>query len=133
MEHVVKLAIENYWVGDLGSFSTKTSSNYNIDARENTELYVINKQQADFLIDNSPAFALTLRVMEEKNAISAQFRLNAYNCLSAEQRYLAFEQRYPLLFKRFPSHILASFTGIQKETLSRIRNLKYESISAQLR
>jgi CRP-like cAMP-binding protein len=129
MEHVVKLAIENYWVGDLGSFSSKKSSSFNIDAREDTELYVINKPQADLLIDNSPSFALTLRIMEERNAISAQFRLNAYNCLNAEQRYLAFEQRYPLLFQRFPSHVLASFIGIQKETLSRIRNSRYESVS----
>jgi len=128
MEHVVKLAVENYWIGDLGSFSSHKPSSYNIDAREDTELNIISKPQADFLIANSPAFALTLRLMEEKNAISAQFRLDAYNFLNAEQRYQAFEERYPLLFQRFPSHILASFIGVQKETLSRIRNSKYQSL-----
>ncbi|RYG03774.1 MAG: hypothetical protein EOO02_07665 [Chitinophagaceae bacterium] len=59
--------------------------------------------------------------MEERNAISTQFRLNAYISLSAEQRYSAFLERYPSLFNRFPSHIIASFVGIQKETLSRVK------------
>ena len=122
VEHVVKLAVENYWVGDMDSFFSHRGSIYNIEAREDTELYVITKAQVDLLIERSPAFAQTVRVMEERNAISAQFRLHAYNCLNAEQRYIAFEQRYPSLFKRFPSHILASFIGIQKETLSRIRS-----------
>jgi len=127
-EHVVKLAIENYWVGDLGSFSSQKPSVYNIEARENTELNIITRAEADRLILASPAFAQTLRIMEERNAISAQFMLKAYNCLSAEERYIAFEERYPLLFRRFPSHILASFIGIQKETLSRIRNSQCENI-----
>ncbi|RYE51341.1 MAG: Crp/Fnr family transcriptional regulator, partial [Sphingobacteriales bacterium] len=34
MEHAVKLAVENYWIGDLGSFSSQKPSSYNIDARE---------------------------------------------------------------------------------------------------
>jgi len=120
-EHTVKLAIENWWIGDMESFASKKTSNYNIEAREDTELFAITFPSFDQLVKKSPAFALTLLAMEERNAISTQFRLNAYISLSAERRYSAFLERYPALFHRFPSHIIASFVGIQKETLSRVK------------
>lgn len=120
-EHTVKLGIENWWVGDMESFTSKKTSSYNIEAREHTELFTITFPSFVQLVKKSPAFALTLLAMEERNAISTQFRLNAYISLSAEQRYSAFLGRYSALFHRFPSHIIASFVGIQKETLSRVK------------
>lgn len=132
-EHTIKLAIENWWVGDMESFISKKTSMYNIEAREDTEFYAITFPNFIQLIKKSPAFAETLLFIEENNAISAQFRLNAYNRLSAEQRYTAFLQRYPNLLLRFPSHIIASFIGIQKETLSRIKKSSCErEVSANI-
>ncbi|AZA85493.1 Crp/Fnr family transcriptional regulator [Chryseobacterium shandongense] len=121
IEHTIKLALENWWVGDMESFITKKTSMYNIQAWEDTELYAITFLNFKKLIKESPAFAEAIIYMEESNAISAQFRLNAYKSLNARQRYIALLQRYPDLYLRFPSHIIASFIGIQKETFSRIK------------
>jgi hypothetical protein len=41
--------------------------------------------------------------------------------LSAEQRYEDFAKQYPEFLQRFPQHIIASYLGITKETLSRVR------------
>jgi len=121
VEHTIKLALESRWVGDMESFLSKKTSMYNIEAWEDTELYVISFVNFKQLVKKSPAFEKTLLVMEEKNAISAQFRLNAYKSLNAGPRYNAFLERYPDLFVRFPSHVIASFIGIKKETFSRIK------------
>lgn len=131
-EHTIKLAIENWWVGDMESFMSKKASMYNIEAREDTELYAITFQNFLQLIEKSPAFAETLLFMEESNAISAQFRLNAYKSLNAGQRYTAFQKRYPDLFLRFPSHIIASFIGVQKETFSRIKKSSGKEADADM-
>ena len=53
--------------------------------------------------------------------IAYQKRLNAYISLSAEKRYEDFAKQYPGFLQRFPQHIIASYLGITKETLSRVR------------
>jgi CRP-like cAMP-binding protein len=62
------------------------------------------------------------RKMDENYAIASQKRLNATISLSAEQRYADLTKTYPEFLQRFPQHIIASYLGITKETLSRIRS-----------
>jgi len=38
-----------------------------------------------------------------------------------EERYHDLEKTYPEFLQRFPQHIIASYLGINRETLSRIR------------
>jgi hypothetical protein len=42
--------------------------------------------------------------------------------LPAEQRYQNLVENFPEILQRFPQHIIASYLGIAKETLSRIRS-----------
>ena len=120
-EHIVQLAVENWWVGDRESYLMLSPSSYNIDAWEDCDLLVIAK--ADFLAlsEKVPALVLMARQMDDKNSIAMQRRLNATISFSAEKRYTDFVQRYPAMLQRFPLHLLASYLGITKETLSRIR------------
>ncbi len=71
---------------------------------------------------NIPAFNEMARVLDERHAISAQKRINAFISYSAEQRYVDFLNSNPEFLQRFPQHMIASYLGITKETLSRIRN-----------
>ncbi|RZJ73107.1 MAG: Crp/Fnr family transcriptional regulator [Flavobacterium sp.] len=118
---IVQLGIENWWVGDRSSFSLAQPSIYNIDAWEHTELNVISRKGVLQLIENSPAFAKMVRVMDERHAGATQERISGYNLLTADQRYASFSERYPELASRFPLHVIASYLGMTKETLSRIR------------
>jgi CRP-like cAMP-binding protein len=124
VEHIVGLFIENWWVSDRESFVMLTPSVYTIDALEDTEALLITR--ADFLNKLSPIAAINemARKMDENYAIASQKRLNATISLSAEQRYSNLVKTYPEFLQRFPQHIIASYLGITKETLSRIRNQK---------
>jgi len=51
----------------------------------------------------------------------AQKRIEAAISLSSEERYHDLEKSYPEFLQRFPQHIIASYLGINRETLSRIR------------
>jgi hypothetical protein len=62
-----------------------------------------------------------LRALDANYAIATQRRISAVISLSAEERYHELEKAYPEFLQRFPQHIIASYLGINRETLSRIR------------
>lgn len=120
-EHIVHLLIENYWANDRESSTMLTPSKYNIDAWEDTELLIITRAEMLDLMEKIPAMAQMIYLMDERNAIANQRRLNSTISNTAEKRYEEFASNHPKFIQRFPQHIIASFLGITKETLSRIR------------
>jgi CRP-like cAMP-binding protein len=121
VEHIVHLFIENYWANDRESSTMLTPSVYNIDAWEDTELLIITRADMLDLMGKIPALVEMIRIMDERNAIANQRRLNATLSNTAEKRYEEFANNHPIFIQRFPQHLIASFLGITKETLSRIR------------
>ena len=121
LEHIVRLSIENWWVVDRESYVMLTPSIYNIDAWEDSDVLLLTR--ADFLnrLSSIPSVNEMTRTMDENFAIASQKRVNAAISLSAEERYADLLKSYPKFFQRFPQHIIASYLGITKETLSRIR------------
>lgn len=121
-EHIVGLSVENWWVGDRESWVMLTPSIYNIDAWEDTELLVTTKGDTLRLVQEIPAMNEMVRKMDEMHSIAAQKRANASLSLPPDKRYNDFVNAYPELVRRFPQHIIASYLGVAKETLSRVRN-----------
>ena len=120
-EHIVHLFIENYWANDRESSIMLTPSKYNIDAWEDTELLITTRADMMDLMEKIPALVQMTRVMDERNAIANQRRLSSTISNTAEKRYEEFAAHHPQFIQRFPQHLIASFLGITKETLSRIR------------
>jgi CRP-like cAMP-binding protein len=99
-----------------------TPSVYNIDAWEDTEVLLITKSDSLDLLDQIPVLAEWTRKLDEHHAVAAQRRLSASISFSAEKRYSNFANTYPEFLQRFPQHMIASYLGITKESLSRIRH-----------
>ncbi|TRW27250.1 Crp/Fnr family transcriptional regulator [Flavobacterium zepuense] len=126
-EHIVQLSVENWWVGDRESWTMLTPSIYNIDAWEDTELLLVTRAATLELLDRFPAFREMTTVLDEKNNIANQRRITSSISASAEKRYTNFIECYPSLLERFPQHMIASYLGITKDTLSRVkRQLLYK-------
>ncbi|KAA3439836.1 Crp/Fnr family transcriptional regulator [Rufibacter hautae] len=120
-EHIVQLAIENWWVGDRESFLMLTPSAFNIDAWEDTDLLLVEKAHLFQLYEQVPTLTKMARQMDDRHSMANQRRINAAISFSAEKRYTDFTLQHPELVQRFPQHLIASYLGITKETLSRIR------------
>jgi CRP-like cAMP-binding protein len=121
-EHIVRLAIENWWASDRESLMKQTPSIYFIDAWEDTDALLITKDAFLDLTGRVPTLAEWMKNVDVNFAIASQRRLNAAISLSAEDRYHDLEKSYPEFLQRFPQHIIASYLGINRETLSRIRS-----------
>src|SRR5436190_5731073 len=121
IEHIIRLSIENWWAVDRESYMMLTPSSYNIDAWEDTDALLITKADSLTRLNNIPAFGEMYRTLDQRHAFASQKRLNSAISMTAEQRYSDLEKNYPEFLQRFPQHIIASYLGITKETLSRIR------------
>ena len=121
VEHMVQLYIENYWANDRESAIMFTPSKYNIDAWEDTELLIVKTADMLEMIGEIPSFGQMTRLMDQRSFFASQQRLNSAISNTAEKRYEEFADSHPQFIQRFPQHIIASYLGITKETLSRIR------------
>jgi len=121
-EHIIKLYLENWWANDRESLLRQTPSDYFIDAWEDTEALLATKAALIDLINRIPTLSECMKNIDANFAIASQRRINAAISLSAEERYHDLEETYPEFLQRFPQQIIASYLGINRETLSRIRS-----------
>ena len=120
-EHILQFASEGWWAADLYSFLTDEPSMYNMEAMEDTELLLISRPSWDVLLLKSPKFERYFRILIQNNLIATQRRLMESLSESAENKYLKFMETYPGSLQRVPQHMIASYLGITRETLSRLR------------
>lgn len=120
-EHILQFSMEGWWVSDLYSFLTNELSLYNIDALEDVELLLITKASWDLLLEKVPKFERHFRILLQNNLIATQKRLMGSLSESAEEKYTKLITSFPGCLQRVPQHMIASYLGITRETLSRIR------------
>lgn len=120
-EHILQFAFEGWWIADIYSFLTHEPSMYNIEALEDTELLLITKTSLDTLMEKLPGIEHYFHVITQNHLIATQRRLMGSLTETAEERYLTFIKLYPDCLARVPQHMIASYLGITRETLSRIR------------
>jgi CRP-like cAMP-binding protein len=120
-EHILQFAFEGWWMGDLYSFLTDEPSIFNIEAIEDCELLLITKPSWDLLLEKIPAFERYFRILIQNNLIATQQRLIGNLSETAEEKYVKLLKNYPGCLQRVPQHMIASYLGITRETLSRIR------------
>jgi len=120
-EHNIQFAVENWWIGDIGSFHSEEPSKLYIEAIENSIILQISKQDQLDLFVNHPKFNRIFRVFTENALVTYQRRVLQNISSTAEERYLDFLKRYPYFFNRISNVQIASFLGVTPEFLSTIR------------
>ncbi|WP_143309065.1 Crp/Fnr family transcriptional regulator [Chitinophaga vietnamensis] len=120
-ENVVQFALSDWWIADLYSLLTHTPSAYNIDALEDAEVLLLDHSMREALFREIPAMNIYWRIIMENAFIATQRRVLLLQ-QPAEARYLDFLERYPHFEQHIPQHQIASYLGITRESLSRIRH-----------
>ena len=120
-EHNLQFAVENWWIGDLGSFHSNTPSKLNVEAIENSIIRQANKEDQLKLFTDYPKFNQIFRVLAENAMIGLQRRVLQNISSTAEERYIDFLERHPNLFNRISNVQIASYLGVTPEFLSTIR------------
>lgn len=120
-EHIIQFAPENWIISDRSSFYFNEASELFIDAIEETEIVLIDKNFINAAAEISTTFRQQDTVALHSHIRQLQKRVNLLLGATAEQRYLDFITIYPSLTLRIPQWMMASYLGATPETLSRVR------------
>jgi len=123
-EEILFFAIENWWATDLDSFANQVTSDYNIQALEESVVEQISYQSFEKLLRTIPKMERYFRLILQGYATSIQRRIILSNAHSAEERYENFLKKYPKITQKIPQYLIASYLGITPEFLSKLRSKK---------
>ncbi|WP_111309825.1 Crp/Fnr family transcriptional regulator [Confluentibacter sediminis] len=121
-EHIMMFSIEDWWTSDMGSFINQTPADFNIQFLENTELIMFSYEAMEDLYRNIPKLERFFRQIIEKAFIASQKRIVRNLSMTAKDKYLYFKNQYPQIEQRIPQYMVASYLGITKEFLSKIKS-----------
>lgn len=121
-EHIIMFSIQDWWISDLGSFISQTPADYNIQCLESTQLIQFTSDTLEELYIEIPKLERLFRKITERAYVAAQKRIIRNFSLSAKERYLIFKSTYPKIEQRVPQYMIASYLGITKEFLSKIKS-----------
>lgn len=119
--YILKFAHENRWISDRESYLTGNQSTANIEAMEDSEILTWEKADFDLLLTEIPVFRLVMKALSARSQVANQNRIYFSISMSAEEKYLQFMAKQPALYNRVPLHMIASYLGVSRETLSRVR------------
>lgn len=99
----------------------QSPSEYYVSCSEDTILLLSNADMEVEINQKFPKFETMCRVLSEELLAKERLDFDEFKTSSAEQRYLNLMEKRPDLIQRVPQHQLASFLGIQPQSLSRLR------------
>jgi CRP-like cAMP-binding protein len=122
VEKTCDISFENSWVTDFQSFNNDTVGKMNLQAMENTTVFLIKKQKLFKLYEECNKYETFGRLMAELVAQRATEIAMSLSSDKPEERFQNLIKKQPDLFQRVPQKYIANFLGISPESLSRIRN-----------
>lgn len=112
---------ENRYATHYSAFITQTPSKYYFQCLEPTVLVTISYKHIQDGYERFPIFERYGRLVAEAVLKIQQKRIEAFLFDNAETRYLDFIKENPDLFNRVSLSYLASYLGIERQSLTRIR------------
>ncbi|MFT5822640.1 MAG: CRP-like cAMP-binding protein [Crocinitomix sp.] len=113
---------ENSIASSFESFTNQTASNDSIQALEDSTLIVISKTVLEKLYQMHPKWQELGQKMVEKECFRLSERVQTLGFDSALEKYKTLIENQPQIIQRVPIQDIASYLGVSRETLSRIRS-----------
>ncbi len=121
-QHILQFAPDDWWITDIHSFATGSSSTLNIDAIEESVILMITREDHEKAFVEVPKMERYFRILMEKNLVANRQRIIDRLSLTATERFVSFCKAYPDLVNRIPQKQMASYIGVTPEFLSKMRS-----------
>lgn len=120
-----EITVGFYSEGDYAThypaFITQQPSKYSIQCLEPTTMVCLSYEDLQWVYKNLPSFEKYGRLVAEEILKRQQSRIENFIFQTAEERYIDFIKHHSDLFNRISVSHLCSFLGIERQSLTRIR------------
>ena len=120
-EHIVTFGIEDWWCGDICSFTTQTPAEFHTQCLADSTIIQISYENVERLYLKIPKLERYFRLIVQKAYGNMSKRIVRNHSMPAKDRYIQFIDTYPEIARQVPQYLIASYLGITKEFLSNIR------------
>src|SRR6218665_1332511 len=117
--HIIQFGMQNWWITDYQAYYGQSIATVNIDCIEPSELLCLSFDNREKLCAEYHKIEHFFRKKTNKRNVALQQRILSLLSSSAKERYDQLLQQYPELFQKVPKHLIASYLGVTRETLSR--------------
>lgn len=124
-EYTIFFHTENQTLGDYESFQKGTPASFSCQAIETSEIIIFDDRIMD-VFENAPQGQRLLRLVAEDLAFFLRDKLLSLFLDTPEERYLKLLKNEPTLLQHLPQYYLASYLGIEPESLSRLKRRVYQ-------
>lgn len=120
IENTGDISFENAWVTDFQSFTKNTPGIMNLQAMEDSTVFIINKTKLHTLYNECSKYESFGRIMADNAAKRVTELALSISADKPEERLQHLIKKHPDLLQRIPQKYIANFLGISPEKLSRI-------------
>jgi CRP-like cAMP-binding protein len=120
-EHILSFATRDWWIADMYSYISRKPAVLTIESIADSQVLLLSWENQQLLFEKVIKFERFFRILIENALVANQQRLIDNLSSTAEERYLRFIKKYPIIPSCVPQHNIASYLGITPEFLSKIR------------
>ncbi|WP_343686624.1 Crp/Fnr family transcriptional regulator [Chryseobacterium gleum] len=117
---ILQFAMPTWWVTDFDALYNKTRATINVDCITNAAILSISNEDREKICKEIHQVEHFFRWRTNKGYVAAQKRLLSFMNNDAKFRYQELLSMYPQLYNLVPKHLIASYLGVTRETLSRL-------------
>lgn len=121
-EHIIQFALPDWWITDYQAYYNQSTATVNIDCIEAVELLSLSFKNREKLCAEMHKMEHFFRKKTNKRNVALQQRILSLLSSNAKERYTQLLEQYPQLFQKVPRHLIASYLGVTRETLSRLNS-----------
>ena len=121
-EYTTHFAFPHEFSTDYGAFITRSKSTYSVETLQETRLVAVPREAYDWMARNVKDGEKLIRMVTESFFLYFAARLRENYVMSPLERYQAMEQKFPGIYEQVPQYMIASYIGVSKVHLSRLKN-----------
>ena len=117
----LNFTFEGDFTSNLQSFKSRKPSEFIIEAGEPSTVYTFNINVIEGKYKERPELTIFIRRLAVRLLLTSEEHSNIFKMYTPTERYHYIEKNNPALLQRVSLSQLASYLGVKRETLSRIR------------
>lgn len=120
--HIIQFGMQDWWITDYQAYYNHTIATIDIDCIEDTEVLCLSYENREKLCSELHKIEHFFRKKTNTRNVALQQRILSLMSNNAKERYDRLLEQYPQLFQKVPKHLIASYLGVTRETLSRFNS-----------